>query len=152
MIDAEGREHMIMTFYVQGRPEGEVTAPSENSYLEATSEWIQEKGNAISDISLDEAVEWSKDSAKHIWDKSLRAFKYLSGAPLPPPSLPASSPSEQGDKAKKEEKSGWGFTGIFSSLKSSKQRRTPMPGHSGRYFTEGEVHADLIKVRTFLFN
>jgi len=145
MVDAEGREHMIMTFYVQGRPEGEVVAPSETSYLEATSEWIQEKGSTISEISFDEAVEWSKESTKNVWEKSLRAFKYLSGAPLPPPSLLTIPPSERGENAKKEEKKGWGFTGMFSSLKTSKNRSAPAPGHSGRYFTEGEVHADLVK-------
>lgn len=147
MVDTEGREHMIMTFYVQGRPEGEIAAPTETPYLEATSAWFQEKGSAISEISFDEAVDWSKESAKNLWEKSLRAFKYLSGAPLPPPSLPTIPPSELGENAKTEAAKGWGFTGMFSSLKTSKNRNAPAPGHSGRYFTEGEVHADLVKVR-----
>ena len=150
MVDAEGREHMIMTFYVQGRPEGEVAAPSETSYLEGTSEWFKEKGSTISEISFDEAVEWSKESTKNLLEKSLRAFKYLSGTPLPPPTMPTMPPSELGENAKKEASKGWGFTGMFSSLRTSKSRNSPAPGHSGRYFTEGEVHADLVKVRKLI--
>ncbi|KAF8203217.1 TIM21-domain-containing protein [Pholiota molesta] len=134
MIDANGREHMIMTFYVQGRPEGEVAAPSEASYLEEASEWIQDRTKTLSELSFDEAVEWSKESTKRVYEKAIRAFKYLSGAPLPTPSLPAMS------------KEGWGLTGMFSSLKSAKKSNGSTTAmRSGRHFTEGEVHADLIK-------
>jgi import inner membrane translocase subunit TIM21 len=148
MIDANGREHMIMTFYVQGRPEGEVAAPSEASYLEEASEWIQDRTKTLSELSFDEAVEWSKESTKRVYEKAIRAFKYLSGAPLPTPSLPAmSSESEKQESAKSEEKKGWGLTGMFSSLKSAKKSNgSTTATRSGRHFTEGEVHADLIKV------
>ncbi|KAF9474294.1 hypothetical protein BDN70DRAFT_884949 [Pholiota conissans] len=147
MIDANGREHMIMTFYVQGRPDDEVSAPSEASFFEKASGWIQDTTYMLSELSLGEAVEWSKESSKNIWDKALRAFKYLSGVPLPPPSLPIMSPgSEKRESEKTDEKKGWGFTGMFSSLKSTKKASgSAVATRSGRHFTEGEVHADLIK-------
>ncbi|KAF8971496.1 TIM21-domain-containing protein [Flammula alnicola] len=146
MVDSFGREHMIMTFYVQGRPEGEIVAHSEASYFETASAWVQDKGAVLSELSFDEAVAWSKDSAKNLWDKSIRAFKYLSGSPLPPPSLPTMSASETQETPKKEESSGWGFTGMFSSLKTSKKSTgSTTPGRIGGHFTEGEVHADLVK-------
>lgn len=137
-----------MTFYVQGRPEGEVAAPSEASYLEEASQWVQDRTKSLSELSFDEAVEWSKENTKKVYEKAIRAFKYLSGAPLPPPSLPAiSSESENRENVKTEEKKGWGLTGMFSSLKSSKKfNGSTTATRSGRHFNEGEVHADLIKV------
>jgi import inner membrane translocase subunit TIM21 len=137
---------MIMTFYVQGRPEGETVAPSESSYLESTSTWLQDKGNALSELSYDEVVEWSRDTAKNLWDRSVRAFKYLSGTPLPPPTLPEiTAPNPQ--ELKTEDRVAWGFAGLFSSLKGAKSSGAELTTRRlGRHFTEGEVHADLVKV------
>ncbi|KAJ3513557.1 hypothetical protein NLJ89_g2879 [Agrocybe chaxingu] len=145
MVDTFGQEHMIMTFYVQGRPEGEAP-PSDDSYLQVASTWFQDKAAVLSDLSFDEAVEWSKESAQNIWDKSLRAFKYLSGAPLPPPPLPPLQTSDNLDAAKKQGGSAWRFAGIFSSLRSHKGPTAESTArHTDRHFTEGEVHADLVK-------
>ena len=136
---------MIMTFYVQGRPEGETPAPSESSYLESASIWVKDKGDALSELSYDEAVEWSKDTAKDLWDRSVRAFKYLSGAPLPPPVLPEITPDVR--EPKKVDSFAWNFAGMFSSLKGANSSSAePTTRRLGRHFTEGEVHADLVKV------
>ncbi|KAF5312098.1 hypothetical protein D9619_003392 [Psilocybe cf. subviscida] len=146
MIDQYGQEHMIMTFYVQGVPDGEVTPVSDESYLDRVSAWVQEKGSVLTDVSFDETVEWSKETGNALWDKSLRLFKYLSGSPLPPKELPAMTPLEAEEVAKKEKKSGWGLTGMFSSLRSPRSSSTESaPRRSGRSFTEGEVHADFVK-------
>lgn len=52
---------------------------------------------------------------------------------------------------KKEESSAWSFAGIFSSLKGSKRINGETPSTpSGMHYTEGEVHADLIKASTVL--
>lgn len=134
-----------MTFYVQGRPEGETSAPLESSYLESASTWVKDKGHALSELSYDEAVEWSKDTAKDLWDRSVRAFKYLSGTPLPPPVLPEITADVL--EPKKVDSVTWNFAGMFSSLKGpSSSRAEPTTRRLGRHFTEGEVHADLIKV------
>jgi len=136
---------MIMTFYVQGRPEGEVLPQSDDSYLDSASSWVQDKASVISDLSFDEAVECSRDSGRNMMDKLVRAFKYLSGAPLPTPSLPP-LPAEEKEGAKKQGNSSWGFAGIFSSLRTTKGATGDAPLRSGgQQFTEGEVHADLVK-------
>ncbi|KAF4623509.1 hypothetical protein D9613_001666 [Agrocybe pediades] len=145
MVDAYGQEHMIMTFYVQGQPEGVVAQESDESYWDSISKWAQEAGSSLSDLSFDEAVEWSKEKGQHLWDKSLRAFKYLSGSPLPPPALPK-IPDSEVEEVKKTQSSAWSFAGVFSSLKGPKASTGEhAPRTSGTQHTEGEVHADLVK-------
>ncbi|KAF9056665.1 TIM21-domain-containing protein [Panaeolus papilionaceus] len=145
MVDAYGNEHMIMTFYVQGRPEGEAAPPTDESYFEHLKSWAQNKFVVLSDLSFDGAVDNSKRSFQHMWDNTVRAFKYLSGSPLPPKSLPP-MPSPELNETSPQGSGSWSFAGIFSSLKGSKTQgdnsatRTPR----GQY-TEGEVHADLVK-------
>lgn len=144
MVDSYGQEHMIMTFYVQGRPEGETVAPSESSYLESASRWVKDKGEALSELSYDEAVEWSKATANDLWDRSVRSFKYLSGSPLPPPIFPEITADVQ--EPKKVDSLAWNFAGMFSSLKGAAgSGAEPSARRLGRHYTEGEVHADLIK-------
>lgn len=139
-----------MTFYVQGVPDGEVVPVSDESYFDSVSTWVTEKGAVLTDVSFDEAVEWSKETGNALWDKSLRLFKYLSGSPLPPKELPTMSPVEE-ETGKKEKKSGWGLTGMFSSLRGPRQPGAEStPRRSGRSFTEGEVHADFVKVSTLI--
>ncbi|KAH9487090.1 Mitochondrial import inner membrane translocase subunit tim21 [Psilocybe cubensis] len=144
MVDQYGQEHMIMTFYVQGRPEGEHIS-SDESYLEAISNWFKDTATALPELSLDDAVEWSKETGQNVWEKSVRAFKYLSGSPLPPPALPALPPTEVRENGKKEEITAWSFAGIFSSLKGKKETGQSNSRPAGRQYTEGEVHADLVK-------
>ena len=145
-----------MTFYVQGVPEGAVVPASDESYLDRVSAWVQEKGAVLTDVSFDEAVEWSKDTGNALWDKSLRLFRYLSGSPLPPKQLPAMTHVEEQVAKKekeKERKSGWGLTGMFSSLRSPRNPSgDSTPQRSGRQFTEGEVHADFVKVSQHLLH
>lgn len=141
-----------MTFYVQGQLEGEaVPLPSEASYLESATTWVQSRAAILSDCSLEDAVEWSNDSARSAWNRSKQAFKYLSGNPLPSPPLPSAPPVEKESKSK-EGSNAWSFAGIFSSLRTPKNSPSTKssPKSSERGFTEGEVHADLIKV-TFCY-
>jgi len=82
----------------------------------------------------------------NIWDKSIRAFKYLSGAPLPPMYIPPMPSSETKESAKKQVSTVWSFAGVFSSLKVAKKTSNEKTSRQiGRPFTEGEVHADLVK-------
>jgi len=120
-------------------------APSESSYLESASMWLQDKGDAVSELSYDGVVEWSRETAKSLWDRSVRAFKYLSGTPLPPPTLPEITATDT-QESKTEDSVAWGFAGMFSSLKGAKSSGVEVtPRRLGRHFTEGEVHADLVK-------
>ncbi|KAF8807257.1 hypothetical protein BYT27DRAFT_7189355 [Phlegmacium glaucopus] len=146
MVDSSGQEHMIMTFYVQGRPQGEIAPPSDSSYFESLSEWVQRKFSGLSVLSFDEAVAWSKQSGINIWDKSIHAFKYLSGAPLPPTLVPSMPFPEAKESARKEVTTVWSFAGVFSSLKGAKKASKEKTSRQiGRSFMEGEVHADLVK-------
>lgn len=136
-----------MTFYIQGRPEGATPLPSEIGYYEAFSHWMQEKLSQLPELSLDEAIAWTKDQAECVWERSKQTFKYLSGAPVAAPPLPDSA--EQENKAEKlEENKGWNFAGMFSSLKGSRGNSDPLAKVDSRSFTEGEVHADLVRVST----
>ena len=138
---------MIMTFYVQGRPQGEIAPPLDSSYFKSMSEWVQDRLSGLSELSFDEVIAWSKQSGMNIWDKSIRAFKYLSGAPLPPMHVPSMPSPETKDSARKEVTTIWSFAGVFSSLKRSKKTSNEKKSRQtgGRSFMEGEVHADLVK-------
>jgi len=144
MVDAYGQEHMIMTFYVQGRPEGEA-ATSDESYFEAIKEWTRGATDALSDLSFDGTVEWVEEKATAVKDKTVSVVKYLSGKPMPPPTLPK-MPEEPAENVRSVESSTWGFAGIFSSLRTTGRNGTEAPPPGSR-FTEGEVHADFVKVR-----
>jgi mitochondrial import inner membrane translocase subunit TIM21 len=136
-----------MTFYVQGRPQGEIAPPLDSSYFKSMSDWIKDKFSGLSELSFDEAIAWSKQSGMDIWDKSIRAFKYLSGAPLPAIQVPSMPSPETKERAKKEVNTIWSFAGVFSSLKGAKKTSNEKTSRqTGRSFTEGEVHADLVKV------
>ena len=145
VVDQFGQEHMVMTFYVQGRPDGERVPPSEQSYFDSATAWIQDKAVILSECSFDDALSFLKENAKNVWNNSIMAFKYLSGDPLPPSPLHIPQPVQ--NEEKKHTDSTWSFAGIFSSLKRTRAF-TPesKPLISGKKFTEGEVHADLVKV------
>ncbi|KAF9459428.1 TIM21-domain-containing protein [Collybia nuda] len=145
MVDAYGQEHMIMTFYVQGRPPGVEPVPSDLSYLESAAEWAQGRLFDMSEMTLDESIAWSKDRACDLWTKTKRLFRYLSGAPLPSPPL-YNLPSDNTESQKPEDGSGWSFSGMFSSLRNPRGGPAESkPKSDGRTHTEGQVHANFIR-------
>ena len=145
---------MILNFYVQGKPPGSSSILNKDiseSYLDAMAHWAGEKASRLSKLTLNETVEWTKDSAFNAWERSKRAFRYLSGAPLPPMSLPE-HPQVNVKEFKKAESKGWSFVGIFSGLRGSHagSTNTNIKQADEQMWTDGEVHADLIRVR-FVF-
>jgi mitochondrial import inner membrane translocase subunit TIM21 len=132
-----------MNFYIQGREPG-VHSDSSDSYVDVATKWIQEKSSHLSEMGYDEMVEWTKDQSTHLWDKFHRSFKYLTGAPVPPP---ISDPSSRLEEHKDEKSSTWQWTGLFSSLRKSRGGSPDtLPESSGKIFTDGEVHADFVRV------
>ncbi|KAJ7275374.1 TIM21-domain-containing protein [Mycena haematopus] len=133
-VDATGREHMFLNFYIQSQPK-------KASWSESVSSWTQDKLS----LSMDDLIAWTQDSALAAWDRSKEAFKFLSGAPSPPP--PIDTWSTETSNAEKKEDSGGGFMGMFSSLRGP--RGTPLvesrPEPEGRVFNEGEVHVNFVK-------
>ncbi|KAG2023853.1 hypothetical protein CC2G_001460 [Coprinopsis cinerea AmutBmut pab1-1] len=164
LIDAYGQEHMILSFYVRGSSTTSSSQPSymdENlSYYERADLWIKDKFNnvvgGVKEMDVDGVVEWTKETAGEVWEKSVRAFKYLSGAPVNVSSVtPASSKAKakaEDEGAEDEKKSSvWDSVfGLFSGLKGSVGQGGPgvVGGASGRderKFVEGDVHADLVR-------
>lgn len=143
VLDAYGQEHMILSFYVKGRPEG--SEESEFSNLESAERWLQEKVAALPDMKLEDAVQWSRECASDVRDKSIRAFRYLSGAP-PPPAPTATVAERHVEQPQKKETSAWDFVGLFSGLRSQSRKSPGSTADEHRTFTEGDVHADLIRV------
>lgn len=135
---------MILTFYIQGRSEGAAPLAEFGDY-EAFVNSMREKLARIPDVTLNQAVVWVMDQAEYAWQRTKRTLKYLSGAPVPAPPLPDTL--EQVKRIEKPvENNGWKATGIFSSLKGSRGSSNSFLKADNRMFTEGEVHADLIRV------
>jgi len=146
MVDVYGNEHMILTFYVQGKPEGWTQPQSELSLVEKANEWAEEKYEKVSNLTLDESLEWSKDKAEAALEKLRDLFRYLSG--MEKQIMPSLPPAPQGaaNTQKKDDRWTWDIAGMFSSLRGSK-RIGDVVKSRGQTFTDGEVHADLIRVR-----
>jgi import inner membrane translocase subunit TIM21 len=139
---------MLLNFYVQASSKKKL----DSGYFDRAKSWIL----GLDMMSFDESVAWSIDQAFTFWDKGKRAFRYLSGAPLPPLPLstpPRSSPEE--DSKRNESSTGvWSFTALFSGLRGRRSEavvgsRNPKQP-DGSVWTDGEVHADLVRVHIFL--
>jgi import inner membrane translocase subunit TIM21 len=146
MVDHYGQEHMIMTFYVSGRQQGAEVLDSDTSYLDYATEWVQEKASKLSDLTLDESIAWTEERANDLWNKTKLLFKYLSGSPIPSslPSLPSETTA-----SKDEDTSAWSVAGMFSSLRGPKSGQVNSKHGDGQTFTDGQVHAHLIRASSF---
>jgi import inner membrane translocase subunit TIM21 len=137
---------MLLHFFISCKP-GSVTPP-DSSYLDSAIQWTHDKVSVISDLTLDKSITWSKQFSSDILERSKELFRYLSGAPLPlspvSPTLPDSTTVVQ-----KEEISTWSFANLFSGLRGLKGGPTAelLREAEGQVWTDGEVHADLIRVR-----
>ena len=149
-VDANGTEHMILTFYVQGKPEGWTQSPSDLTYLERTSDWARGAYGTLTSLTLKDSAEWTKEKAEAALQRLRDLLRYLSGVERSgvPPVLEKPQPQHvMGDNERREEGGTWTFAGIFSSLKGSKRQGEEVIRHRSQAFTEGDVHADLVRVR-----
>ena len=150
MLDSDGREHMLLNFYVQANSHSPDT---DVSYVESVSSWLKDTATNISETSWQGTGDWVKLYTRETVDYAKDLFRYLSGDPVPSRSttpevaLPVSrkqeAPAEQG-------KGFWSsFTGLFGSLRGG-SLKGPHEGtvDAGRntVWQEGEVHADLVRV------
>lgn len=139
---------MILNFYVKGKPPGSTSFlnkdPSE-SYLNAVTHWTEAKLAILSRLDFDDAVEWTKDRATGVSEKSKGLFRYLSGAPVTPSSLPEPLQMEV-KEPKKSESTSWSFVGMFSGLRGTRTNSSDSMRTNGDAWTDGEVHADLVRV------
>lgn len=149
MVDVNGNEHMILTFYVQGKPEGWTQPQSELSLFDKANEWIEEKHDKFLNMTLNELVLWPKDKAEAALEKLRDLFRYLSGMEKQVmPSLPP-APQEAGNIQKGGESGAWNIAGMFSSLRGSKKTAGEAIKSRSQTFTDGEVHAELIRVSIY---
>ncbi|RPD63224.1 hypothetical protein L227DRAFT_592146 [Lentinus tigrinus ALCF2SS1-6] len=147
-VDSTGREHMLLNFYIQGRPPGS-TGPY---YVEQEDEgivsrWthkVQVAVNSLREMSVDEMKEEAAKRGQRLVDLSKGLFKFLTGeedaTSTPQPIV------VQEQKVEKEEK-GWAssVTGLFSGIKgASRSGSSSSEASGGAAFAEGEVHADLV--------
>jgi len=132
---------MLLNFYVQGSSSSK-SAPSadgesDRSYLES-----------LSSLTLDQSIGYGKEKLESIMESAKRAFRYLSGdvTQLPTPHPQLSAKEDQANRG--QDKGLWSLAGLFSGLKG-RRSIADGAGDSGVLWTEGEVHADLVRVCNF---
>ncbi|KAI6136864.1 TIM21-domain-containing protein [Pisolithus sp. B1] len=127
-VDSSGREHMLLSFYVQG------SSSASSAVNENKSRWV------LDELTYDDiqAKFWS------LVDSTKRAFRYLSGDVVPREMPYPVDEEKQKETERSVEPSLWGLTGLFKGLR----RRQPSGEASvdtGVVWTEGEVHAELVR-------
>lgn len=131
---------MLLNFYVQSSSSAKSARSADGeagpSYLES-----------LSSLTLDESISYGKERLESIMESAKRAFRYLSGdvAQLPT-SQPQLSAKENQDRERVQDKGLWSLAGLFSGLKGRRRSAIEGAGDSGVLWTEGEVHADLVRV------
>ncbi|CAE6459899.1 unnamed protein product [Rhizoctonia solani] len=134
-VDGSGREHLFLHFYMDS------AAPNIRS---SSPSWFDSDWN----FSYQEAAHWLKTQTTYALDGARRSFAYLTGTPLPPPALPARTPSMSNDRTeigKSRGEGAWSFAGIFSSLKGKTRGLGGEVDKERGLYTSGEVRADMIK-------
>ncbi|OAX44887.1 hypothetical protein K503DRAFT_677753, partial [Rhizopogon vinicolor AM-OR11-026] len=137
-VDASGREHMLLNFYVQG-------SSSTKSVQSADGDTGPSYIESLSSLTLDESIAYGKEKLESIVESAKRAFRYLSGdvVQLPAPQ-PHPSSKENQEKERGQDKGLWSLAGLFSGIKG-RRNANEGAGDSGALWTEGEVHADLVR-------
>jgi hypothetical protein len=136
---------MFLHFYVEGSQPGSSTAPSDASYAEQFTDWFKEQVTAMSDLTVDDVQVWGKGVA----EKGKNVFRYLSGSPMPSiPQVEDQNARTVGVDENKEPKS-WGAS-LFGALSFGSARKSNAADGNASgsqvFRTEGEVHADLVRV------
>lgn len=148
---ADGREHLLLTFYIEGRTGVHTEFPHpDESYWDQTTQWAQDQAARIATTSLDDAIQWSKTTFLGFVGASQRIFAILIGVPLPssqPP--PAQNPPPQQELEQPNAASSWGL-GMFSSLRSKRPATPASEREATPEFSFGEVHADFVRVCSFI--
>ncbi|EIN13645.1 hypothetical protein PUNSTDRAFT_59521 [Punctularia strigosozonata HHB-11173 SS5] len=142
-VDASGREHLLLNFYISSSPTSSTSTTftdSEQTWVDKTIQRTQAALTDISSITVDDIKDWSSRSL----DRLKSSFRYLTGEPAP--SIPPTTgPSPTSERPK--ERQGFLKTvvlGVFSMRLGGASSEESRPA-AGVTWTEGEVHADLVK-------
>jgi import inner membrane translocase subunit TIM21 len=149
VLDSSGREHMLLNFYVQANPH---SLDQDASHFESASSWLKTTATTLSEISWQEARDWTVLQSQETVDSAKDLLRYLSGDPVSSKSRTSqvSIHVSQKPEIPSGKKGFWGnVTGLFGSLRGG-GRKGPYEGTldagHGRVWEEGEVHADLVRV------
>lgn len=150
----------MINFYVRGSEPGSFRY-EESSYYAAAINWISRTAEILPDLTLDEAVEWTKDRSARTWEGFVGSLRHLVGAPAPRSSTSSSLESSSAasssltSKSTTTETNTGKWMGMFSSLRKTRNEPTAAevahPEPSGGVYTDGEVHAEFIRVRSTFF-
>ena len=126
---------------------------TDQSYWQSFLDFSRNFPDRITNLTWNGSVEWAEDKGNNVLEKSKASFKYLVGSSSSPATPSEAVSLANGKDAKQDEKSSvWKSAGgIFSALRGAKGVSTPEPPSEadGSLYTEGEVHADLVKVRFY---
>lgn len=143
--DAQGREHLLLTFYIQAASE-DASELNDESYWSRTVDWTSRTTAQLSATSLSEAQEWVKSSFLAFVASSQRILAVLVGVAIPSVPAPAPPPPKEHKPVEPSVSNGWGFAGMFSGIRTTRPSETTPKDLEPRYdHTHGEVHADLIR-------
>ncbi|KAJ4476674.1 TIM21-domain-containing protein [Lentinula aciculospora] len=146
-MDSSGHERMILSFFVSGS-----SRQSEDSYYDSATTWISETAKHLPELTMDDAIQVTKDRSVNAWEKFVQSFKYLIGAPAPPSSvsdLSSSSSTKLEAQPRETESRTQKWTGIFSSLRRTRSESTTDTARSSEVhstvYMDGEAHAEFIR-------
>jgi len=149
VLDSDGREHMLLNFYVQANSH---SPDQEASYLESASSWLNHAVTNFSGFSWREASDWITLHTRETVDSAKDLFRYLSGDPVPSKSAAAqvSLPVPPRQESPTDSRKGFwsSFTGLFGSLRVGAGKglyEGALDTGHGSVWQEGEVHADLVR-------
>jgi len=149
VLDSDGREHMLLNFYVQANSH---SPEQDTSYFELASSWLNNAVTNFSEFSWWEARDWVILNTRETVDSAKDLFRYLSGDPVTSKSAASqvSSPvPRKQDSPADNEKGLWrSFAGLFGSLRSGVGKGSyegALDTGRGKVWQEGEVHADLVR-------
>lgn len=131
---------MFLTFYVEGSSSSPYS-DNGSGYLSDLSD----KATAVSEMSWDQVSEAVKGRAERAAESVKSAVRYLVGKPVPPVVGAQTDTLDKLD-GQEEKKSWWGLTGMFSGLRSGGGSSASGGDEHSAMYTEGEVHAELIRV------
>lgn len=127
---------MLLNFYVQGSSLSPLqTEDEQDSHISCV--------DSLASLTFEDVNE----KMSRFIALARSAFQYLRGDTVPSVVPPVTTDKEKSkDQERTEESSWWGLTGLFSGLRGRRPHDVGSHG-AGTAWTEGEVHADLVKVR-----
>jgi import inner membrane translocase subunit TIM21 len=131
---------MFLTFYVEGSSKPPSDINPDASYLDAA----RTKASVLADMSWEEVQMGATERLKQAQDSAKTVLRYLVGKPVP--TAPQPAVMDEKDQSQDESGGAWSFAGLFTGLRGSLKGNSEGKEAEAQGWTEGEVHAELIRV------